>query len=65
MTKVEPRSDAAHKILDLTGISKTSSVTGKLRSYILNEIVSNRDMGKEEGARILLGLKGKECSHSF
>ena len=35
-----------------------------LRNYVLNQIISNRDMGLEEAIRFVLGLAGK-CSNVY
>ena len=46
-------------------MKSSANVTSRLRSYVLHEICGNRDMSKEEGARIILSEPGKHCSHQF
>ena len=42
-----------------------SSAVSKLRSYVLNQVCGNRDMGKEEAMRLILSLPGKRSNVYF
>ena len=58
ITKPEVRSDWAVNVMDMSNVVPTANVVDKVKSYLLKEICQNRDMGKEEAMRIVMGNAG-------
>ena len=65
ITKSEPRSVGADSVLNIDKMQLIARVTSTLRSYVLNYVCGNRDMGKEEACRIILGEAGKKYNVNF
>ena len=65
ITKPEVRSDWAVNVMDMQNVVPTANVVERVKSYLLKEICQNRDMGKEEAMRIVMGNAGYHCSHQF